>query len=150
MHGHSSSFTFSLHIVRDPKAFINWFFKRSDHESWTMESDHGKRPSSMVRLHGPWCKPALRRLCGIYIKFIKKNHKITPYTWLDLETQGSWPTMPKITTPDSEVARFSQNFDEDFDHKLLEIQMRVPRSKHHTKYCNLVWYGILCHCGNFF
>ena len=56
--------TFDLHLVRGPnKCFKNWFFKRLDHGSWTMKSDHGKRPSSMVWLHGPWCKPALRQSC---------------------------------------------------------------------------------------
>ena len=25
----------------------------------TIKLDHGKRPSSMVQLHGPWCKLAL-------------------------------------------------------------------------------------------
>ena len=33
-----------------PKGYINWFWKKSAHESWTMKSDHGKGPSSMV--HG--------------------------------------------------------------------------------------------------
>ena len=54
VHGHSSWFTFGLHLVRDPKAsWIVLFFKKKK------KSDHGKRPSSMVRLHRPWCKPAL-------------------------------------------------------------------------------------------
>jgi hypothetical protein len=26
------------------------------------KSDHGKRPSYMIRLHGPWCKLALNGL----------------------------------------------------------------------------------------
>ena len=42
-----------------PKDFVNRFFKKSDCGFWTIKSDHGKRPSSMVRFHGPWCKPAL-------------------------------------------------------------------------------------------
>ena len=33
-----------------PEGFVYWFVKKLDHEI---------RPSSMVRLHGPWCKPAL-------------------------------------------------------------------------------------------
>ena len=42
-----------------PKNFVKWFCKKLDHGSWTIKSDHGKKPSSMVRLHGPWCRPAL-------------------------------------------------------------------------------------------
>ena len=42
-----------------PKCFVNWFSKKLGHGSWTTKSDHGKRPSSVVRLHGPWCKLAL-------------------------------------------------------------------------------------------
>ena len=36
------------------KDFDNWFLTKSD---------HGKRPSSMVWLHGPWCSPTLRIHC---------------------------------------------------------------------------------------
>ena len=41
-----------------PKGFVNWFFffKKPDHGSWTIKLNRGKRPSSMVQLHGPWCK----------------------------------------------------------------------------------------------
>ena len=35
-------FTYSLHLVRGPKGFVNLFFKKLDHGSWPM-----------VRLHGP-------------------------------------------------------------------------------------------------
>ena len=42
-----------------PNGFANFFSKKSDDGSWTIKSDYGKRPSSMVRLHGPWCKLAL-------------------------------------------------------------------------------------------
>ena len=53
----------SVHIWFTPnegsKDFINSFLKESDHGSWTIKSDHGKGPSSMVWLHGPWCKLAL-------------------------------------------------------------------------------------------
>ena len=45
----------------EPKGFVNCFFKIWNHGTWTMKSDHEKRPSSMVQLHGPWCKPALRK-----------------------------------------------------------------------------------------
>ena len=31
----------------------NWFFLKSDHGSWTQNSDYWQRPSSMVWLHGP-------------------------------------------------------------------------------------------------
>ena len=34
--------------------------KKSDHGSWTVKSDHGKRPSSKHWLRGPWCRLALR------------------------------------------------------------------------------------------
>ena len=37
-----------------PQGFVNWFLKKSG--PW--RSDHGKKPSSMVRLHAPSCKPA--------------------------------------------------------------------------------------------
>jgi hypothetical protein len=62
VHGHSSWSTFNSHLVRGPKTFYNWFFLRN----WTMEvgpwkSDHEKRPSYVVRLHGPWFKPTLSR-----------------------------------------------------------------------------------------
>ena len=43
-----------------PKGFVNWFGKKSNHGSWIIKSDRGQMPSSMVILHGPWCKPALR------------------------------------------------------------------------------------------
>ena len=33
---------------KEPKGFVNYFLKKSDHGSWTMKRDHGKRPSSMV------------------------------------------------------------------------------------------------------
>ena len=41
------------------KGFVNWYLKKLEHGSWTFESDHGKTPSSMVRLHNPWCTPTL-------------------------------------------------------------------------------------------
>ena len=40
-----------------PKSFVNLFFKIFGPSSWTPE-----RPSSIVWLHSPWCKPALRLL----------------------------------------------------------------------------------------
>ena len=42
-----------------PKGFIYYFFKKSDQKIWTIKSDNETRPSSMVRLHGPWCIPVL-------------------------------------------------------------------------------------------
>ena len=42
-----------------PKGFVNCTFKKSNHESWAIKSDHEKRPSFMVRFQVPWCKPAL-------------------------------------------------------------------------------------------
>ena len=41
------------------KHFVNWYSKKFGLGSWTINSDHGKSPSSMVRLHCPWCKPAI-------------------------------------------------------------------------------------------
>ena len=41
------------------KGFVNWIFKKSDHGSWTVKSDHGIKPFSMLWLYGPWCKLAL-------------------------------------------------------------------------------------------
>ena len=37
----------------------------------------------------------LRWIYRIYLDFIKENQKITTYNWLDLETLGSWPIVPK-------------------------------------------------------
>jgi hypothetical protein len=44
-----------------PKCFTNCLFKKLDHGSWTMKSNHEKRPSFVVRPHGPRCKPTLSR-----------------------------------------------------------------------------------------
>ena len=46
-------------LSEGPKGFVNSFLKKLDHGSWTIKSDHGKIPPSMVWFHGPWCKPAL-------------------------------------------------------------------------------------------
>jgi hypothetical protein len=62
VHGHSSWFTFGLHLVRGAKSLDIDFLEKLDHESWTMKSDDRKRPSTMIRLHGPWCKPTFRRI----------------------------------------------------------------------------------------
>ena len=52
-----------------PKGFVNWSFKKLDRGSWTMELS-----SSMVRLHGPWCKPTLSicdlRFCDHEIRWL--------------------------------------------------------------------------------
>ena len=37
----------------------------------------------------------LRGIYGTYLKLIEKIRKITMCNWLDLETLGSWPIMPK-------------------------------------------------------
>jgi hypothetical protein len=44
-----------------PKGFVTWFFFKSDHGSWTIESDHVEWPSSMVQFRGLWCKPDTNR-----------------------------------------------------------------------------------------
>ena len=41
-----------------PKDFVYWYFWETG--PWMLE--HGKGPSSMIRLHGPWCKLALSDL----------------------------------------------------------------------------------------
>ena len=46
----------SIYTMRSPNLCKLIFTKKSDHERWTMKSDHGKRPSSLVQPHGPWCK----------------------------------------------------------------------------------------------
>ena len=63
-----STFTFGawpflfIHIrftpSKRPKGFVNWWFTKSDHGCWTIKSDNGKKPSSMVWFHDPWCKAA--------------------------------------------------------------------------------------------
>ena len=55
VHVHSSWSTFSLHLEKGQKTFVNWFFKESDHGGRSMKQGH--------IFHGPtsWsmCKPAL-------------------------------------------------------------------------------------------
>ena len=70
-----STFTFGARLVllvhirftpsEGPKGFVNWFFKKSDHQvgSW-------KRPSSKVRFHGPWCRPTLSN-CHVCFQNLK-------------------------------------------------------------------------------
>ena len=45
-----------------PKGFVNWFFKKLDHGSWTIKLEHGNFHLPYVWIHGPWCKPALKNL----------------------------------------------------------------------------------------
>ena len=47
----------------EPKGFVKWFYKELDHEvgPW-------RRPSSIVWLHGLWCKPTLRNQAQGYGK----------------------------------------------------------------------------------
>ena len=51
VHGHSSWSTFALHLVKGPRLsiLISW-------EVGPWKLDHWKRPSSMIRLHGPFVK----------------------------------------------------------------------------------------------
>ena len=62
VHGHSSSSIFGLHLLKAQR-LCNFFLKILDHGSWTrgwtMNQTMGKRLSSMVGLHGPWCKLTL-------------------------------------------------------------------------------------------
>ena len=100
-------------LSEGPKGFVNWYFEKSHHESWTME----KRPSSMGQLHGPWCKLALNyrsnwlgfRNNGFKLKTSRKNmdqfrgnlHNIkeklkdVSMEWLIFVTIGFWPIMLK-------------------------------------------------------
>ena len=48
VHDHSSWSTFSLHLVKGPR-LSKLIFKKSDHGSWTIDSDHWRRPL----LHSP-------------------------------------------------------------------------------------------------
>ena len=64
VHGHSSWSTFTLHLVRGPNDFIIWILRNHTMEVGPWSWDHGKRPSSMVRFHCPWCKPALSQHHG--------------------------------------------------------------------------------------
>ena len=50
VHCHSPWSIFAWHLVRGPKAL---------HIEFSKKLDHWERPSSMVQLHGPWCKLAL-------------------------------------------------------------------------------------------
>jgi hypothetical protein len=54
VHGGSSWSTFGLHLVRAHRLCQLIFSKNR-----IMKSDHEKKPPSMVRLHGPSCKPTL-------------------------------------------------------------------------------------------
>ena len=61
VHGHSSWSTFGLHLVRVQRLCK---LIRKQIGPWKLDHHVGprKRPSSMVWLHGPWCKPALSLL----------------------------------------------------------------------------------------
>ena len=57
VHGHSSWPTLSLHLVKGPKTLEIIIFREI--RPWKLDHQVGpwkKRPSSMVRLHGSWCK----------------------------------------------------------------------------------------------
>ena len=54
-----------------PKGFVNRFIKISDHGCWATKSDHGKRLSSILRFHVPWCKLSLRS--SSHALYFKKN-----------------------------------------------------------------------------
>jgi hypothetical protein len=60
VHGHY----LLVHILFTPSEGPQGFVK-SHLESWTTKSDHGKRSSSILQFHSPWCKLTLR-------SFIKK------------------------------------------------------------------------------
>ena len=56
------------------KGFVNWYIKKWEHGSWTFKSDHGKRPSSMVQLHNPWCTPTLNSwIMGTLLPYISRK-----------------------------------------------------------------------------
>ena len=50
----------SAHSIFSAWSIVKWSFNKSNHGSWIIKSDPGKSPSSMLRLHGRWCKPDLR------------------------------------------------------------------------------------------
>ena len=72
--------------------------KKSDHGSWTVKSDHGKRPSSKHWLRGPWCRLALRcvtEFSSTQNQIKKKNHhlwqgQIVPMSILSGPMEGFW------------------------------------------------------------
>jgi len=73
---HSSWSTFRLHLMRGPKPLLTIFLRNQ-----TIDVGPKKRPSSMVRFHGPWCKHALIEQNNVVGKC---NH------W--------WPHLPYIPT----------------------------------------------------
>jgi hypothetical protein len=54
VHGHSSCSTFGLHPSEGCKGFVNWFFKKSDHRSWTWSwtMEKGHLPLYNFMVHG--------------------------------------------------------------------------------------------------
>ena len=56
VHGHFSWSTISVHLVRRPKTLRMHLFRNWTMEVCTTTCDHGKMPSDMGQLHGPWCK----------------------------------------------------------------------------------------------
>ena len=62
----------------------------------TMKLDHGKRPSSMVRLHGPWCKPALKNVINTLKKtYFSKRHKI-PHIYYTQQNKNPQKIMQQL------------------------------------------------------
>ena len=95
-----------------PKGFENWFFKKSDHESWTIKLDRGKRPSSMVRLHGPWWKPDVIWImsCISYIyshTYILDEWGILSYAIISLGPPNPPKHMKRIHVPDLQPTNLS-------------------------------------------
>jgi hypothetical protein len=60
-------------LSEGPKGFvILLLIFKSDQGSWTIKSDHGKMPSSMVCLHGPCCKLTLD-VSALYFALPKRH-----------------------------------------------------------------------------
>ena len=61
VHGHSSWSTFGFTPKEGPKDFVNRFIQQIGPCKLDRQVGPWKRPSFLVRLHGPWCKSALRK-----------------------------------------------------------------------------------------
>ena len=60
--GHFCWSMFGLHLVKGHKGFFECIFKKF--RPWTC--DHGKMPSNMGQLLGPWCKQPLRYMWHVF------------------------------------------------------------------------------------
>ena len=85
--GHSSWSTFGFTPSERPKGFVNCFFQEI--KLWKLE--HGKRPYSMILLHGPWCKLTLILLSSqliTYYSIVNMKHIVDLNTIEIMEFQS--------------------------------------------------------------